>query len=70
MTQEGLVNLNANGRPVPWLATSWSYSDDGLDFAAEPSDRMRRFTTERSPTATVVRDVLLKQLPDVAGTGL
>ncbi len=38
---ESLVSLNAQGEIVPWLATSWKSSDDGLtwDFTLAPHAR-------------------------------
>jgi peptide/nickel transport system substrate-binding protein len=62
MTQEGLVLLSADGRPVPWLAESWSVSDDGLKWTF----RLRKdvtFHDGKPMTADDVRDSLVQQLP-------
>jgi peptide/nickel transport system substrate-binding protein len=32
---DGLTNIDANYAPVPWLATSWSHSPDGLRWTVE-----------------------------------
>src|SRR5262245_16479483 len=32
ITQEGLVFVGPDGRPAPWLARSWTQSDDGLTW--------------------------------------
>jgi peptide/nickel transport system substrate-binding protein len=66
MTQEGLVNLNASGRPLPWLATSWSYSDDGLALRLNLQSGAT-FHDGTIATAAVLRDVLLEQLPGSLG---
>jgi peptide/nickel transport system substrate-binding protein len=66
MTQEGLVNLNANGRPVPWLATSWSYSDDGLALRLNLQPQAS-FHDGTPASASVLREALLQQLPAALG---
>ena len=66
ITQEGLVSVNADGRPVPWLAESWSSSADGLrlDVKFRPNVIFHDGT---ELTAPVVRDLLVKQLPASMG---
>ena len=66
ITQEGLVNLNANGRPVPWLATSWAYADDGLALRLKLQPGAS-FHDGTAATADVLREALLKQLPMTLG---
>jgi peptide/nickel transport system substrate-binding protein len=66
ITQEGLVNLATNGRPVPWLAKSWSISEDGLTWRFALRSGVR-FHDGTPLTAEVVRGVLNQQLPQVLG---
>jgi peptide/nickel transport system substrate-binding protein len=66
ITQEGLVNVGLDGRPVPWLAESWSTSTDGLTLriALRPNVTFHDGT---ALTSTVVRDALQQQLPEYLG---
>jgi peptide/nickel transport system substrate-binding protein len=66
MTQEGLVNLYADGRPVPWLATRWAYTPDGLGLSLwlQPN---ASFHDGTAVTSEIVRQALVQQLPDVLG---
>src|SRR5262245_6659549 len=66
MTQEGLVNLDVNGRPVPWLATSASYSEDGLGLRLTLQPHAT-FHDGTAVTGEVLRSVLLQQLPASLG---
>jgi peptide/nickel transport system substrate-binding protein len=67
ITQEGLVSVNNDGRPVPWLAESWSSSPDGLTwrFMLRPNVTFHDGT---SLTADVVRDALSGQLSESLGS--
>jgi peptide/nickel transport system substrate-binding protein len=62
MTQEGLVLLSADGRPVPWLAESWSVSDDGLKWTFHLRKDVT-FHDGKPMTVDDVRDSLVQQLP-------
>src|SRR5262245_12012828 len=66
MTQEGLVLLSSDGRPIPWLAESWSVSDDGLRWTFELRKDVT-FHDGRRMTADDVRNSLVRQLPKDLG---
>jgi peptide/nickel transport system substrate-binding protein len=64
---EGLLNYPpADGRPQPRLAEKWSVSDDGRTWQFQ----LRRgvaFHNARAATASVVRESLMRVLPDQMG---
>src|SRR5262249_44860692 len=66
ITQEGLVNIGLDGRPVPWLAESWSTSPDGLTLRIVLRPNVT-FHDGTALTSTVVRDALQQQLPAYLG---
>jgi peptide/nickel transport system substrate-binding protein len=66
ITQEGLVNIGLDGRPVPWLAESWTTSADGLTLRIVLRPNVT-FHDGTALTSTVVRDALQQQLPAYLG---
>lgn len=63
---EGLVRIDRDGRPSPWLAERWSVSPDGLTWRL----RLRpgaTFHNGEPATASVVRDIIRKELPAYVG---
>jgi peptide/nickel transport system substrate-binding protein len=66
ITQEGLVNIGLDGRPVPWLAESWSTSADGLTLRIVLKPNVT-FHDGTALTSAVVRDALQQQLPAYLG---
>lgn len=67
ITQEGLINLGPDGRPISWLAKSWSVADDGLTWRFVLKDGVT-FHNGTPLTAAIVRDVLTTQLPANLGS--
>jgi peptide/nickel transport system substrate-binding protein len=64
---EGLVNLNEDGRPRPWLAESWATSPDQLSLSV----RMRPHATFHdgtAVTAAAVVPLLRASLPRAMGS--
>lgn len=66
ITHEGLANVAPDGRPVPWLAESWSPSDDGLRWKFTLRSGAT-FHDGTQVTAQVVRDALAQELPKNLG---
>jgi len=66
MTQEGLVNLYADGRPVPWLAKDWWYINDGLGLQLKLQPHAS-FHDGTAVTAELLREALVAQLPESLG---
>lgn len=64
---EGLINFSRQGRPQPWLAESWSSSDDGLTLRVRLKPDVR-FHDGEPLTAVTVRDSLQRQLPEYMGS--
>jgi peptide/nickel transport system substrate-binding protein len=62
LTFEGLLNYGRDGRPVPFLASQWSRSDDGLALRLQLQPAAT-FHDGSPVTAAIVRDSLLKGLP-------
>ena len=63
---EGLVDFTREGRPRAWLAEKWESSADGLTWriTIKPSARFH----DGSPvTASVIREILLAEMPDYMG---
>jgi len=63
---EGLVNLNADGRPRPFLAESWKSSPDGLSLALT-LHKGAKFHDGTNVTGQVVVGALEKLLPPLMG---
>jgi peptide/nickel transport system substrate-binding protein len=66
LTEEGLVSVNSHGRLTPWLAESWTSSDDGLRWTF----RLRSGVTFHDGTpvnAEGVKTLLLRELPEALG---
>jgi len=63
---EGLVRIDRDGRPEPWLAEKWSVSPDGLTWhlSLRPG---ATFHNAQSATASVVRDIMARDLPGYLG---
>lgn len=59
---EGLLDFGRDGRPQPWLAEKWSSSDNGLVWHVwlRPN---ATFHDGQPVSAALVRDVLVRQLP-------
>lgn len=63
---EGLVRIDRDGRPSPWLAERWTVSPDGLTLRV--TLRPRSFFHDGQPaTAQVIREILVKNLPEYVG---
>lgn len=63
---EGLVRIERDGRPSPWLAEQWSVSPDGLTWHF----RLRQeatFHNGQPATASLVRDIVEKDLGEYIG---
>src|SRR5262249_46662523 len=67
ITPEGLINSGPDGRPVSWLAKSWSVSDDKLTWHFVLKDGVT-FHDGTPLTSSIVRDVLARQLPANLGS--
>jgi peptide/nickel transport system substrate-binding protein len=66
LTEEGLLTVNSHGRLTPWLAESWTSSDDGLRWTF----KLRSGVTFHDGTlvsAEGVRTLLLRELPEALG---
>ena len=63
---EGLVRIDRDGRPKPWLAEGWSVSPDRLTWrlALRPS---ATFHNAQPATASVVSDIEARDLPGYLG---
>jgi peptide/nickel transport system substrate-binding protein len=59
---EGLVAIGRDGRPQPWLAKSWTMSSNGLVLRMELRPGAT-FHNGQLVTASVVRDILVRQPP-------
>ncbi len=66
MTLEALVNLAADGRSTPWLAESWSTSNDNLRWTFKLRSNVK-FHDGTPFDAAMVRQVLIQQLPQLLG---
>jgi peptide/nickel transport system substrate-binding protein len=65
-TLEGLVNFNEDGRPRPWLAESWTTSEDGLTVTIQLRPNAR-FHDGTPVNASRVAEALKKTLPRLMG---
>jgi peptide/nickel transport system substrate-binding protein len=63
---EGLVRIDRDGRPKPWLAEQWSVSPDGLTWHIKLRPGAT-FHNAIPATASVVRDIMAKDLPGYLG---
>jgi peptide/nickel transport system substrate-binding protein len=63
---EGLVRIDRDGRPRPWLAEQWTVSPDGLTWhlALRPG---ATFHNGQRATAQVIRDIVARDLPEYVG---
>jgi peptide/nickel transport system substrate-binding protein len=63
---EGLVRIDRDGRPRPWLAEQWAVSPDGLTWrlALRPG---ATFHDNQAATASIVREIVAKDLPEYVG---
>jgi peptide/nickel transport system substrate-binding protein len=68
LTQEGLLSVSAEGRPIPWLVESWTVSEDGLEwtFKLKPGVTFHGGTPL---TADLVRGLIEQELPETLGAG-
>lgn len=66
LTQEGLLSVTAEGRSIPWLAESWTVSDDGLEWRFKLRSGVT-FHDGTRLTADLVRDLFQRELPDTLG---
>src|SRR5262249_41494311 len=67
LTQEGLLSVTAEGRSIPWLADSWTVSDDGLELSLKLKSGVT-FHDGTALTADGVRGLLERELPVVLGS--
>lgn len=63
---EGLLRIDRDGRPSPWLAEKWSGSADGLTWRLQLHPNAT-FHNGQPATASVVRDIVQRELPDYVG---
>lgn len=63
---EGLLSIGRDGRPQPWLADTWSTSPDGRTTSLRLKEGLM-FHDGTPVTASAVRDILLKRLPQELG---
>ncbi len=63
---EGLVRIDRDGRPRPWLAERWEGSPDGmtLRLTLRPG---ATFHNGQPATAQAVRDIVARDLPEYVG---
>jgi len=63
---EGLVRIDRNGRPGPWLADRWSVSEDGLTWRLQLRPGAT-FHNGQPATASAVRDIVARDLRQYVG---
>jgi len=63
---EGLVRIDRNGRPSPWLAERWSVAPDGLTWRLHLRPGAS-FHNGQPATASVLRDIVAKDLRGYVG---
>jgi len=63
---EGLVRIDRDGRPSPWLAERWTVSPDGLTWRLQLRPGAS-FHNGQPATASVVRDILARDLREYVG---
>ena len=56
---EGLVRIDRDGRPSPWLAERWSVSPDGLTWRLQLRPGVT-FHNGQPATASIVREIVAK----------
>ena len=63
---EGLVRIDRDGRPKPWLAERWTVSADRLTWrlALRPG---ATFHNGQPATAEAIRDIVARDLPEYVG---
>jgi peptide/nickel transport system substrate-binding protein len=63
---EGLLRIDRDGRPSPWLAERWSVSPDGLTWRLQLRPGAT-FHNGQLATASVLRDIVAKDLREYVG---
>jgi peptide/nickel transport system substrate-binding protein len=63
---EGLLRVERDGRPSPWLAERWSVSHDGLRLRLQLQPHAT-FHNGQPASAAVVREIIQKELPGYVG---
>ena len=66
LSVEGLVNLNEDGRPRPWIAESWATAPDGLSLTVQLRQQAR-FHDGTPVTAAAIVPMLQVSLPMAMG---
>jgi peptide/nickel transport system substrate-binding protein len=67
LTQEGLLSFSNAGRPQGRLAEQWVVSPDGLTVRVTLRPNIA-FQSGQPVNASVVRDILIRDLPELAGS--
>ena len=67
LSVEGLVNLNEDGRPRPWIAESWTTAPDGLSLTVQLRPQAG-FHDGTPLTAAAIVPILRTSLPKAMGS--